>query len=72
MDRLPWRADQAHHGPAAALTRLLSGMLFGLTTYDAPTYLVVVLVMLGTATLASYVPAHRASRVDPLESLRHD
>ena len=55
---------------AVGLTRYLRGMLFGLTLLDAPTYAVVCAVFAVVACLASYVPARRATRVDPLVALR--
>jgi predicted permease len=59
--------------PAAlGLTRLMSGVLSGLATTDPITYAAVA-VLLGTAAfLASYVPARRATRIDPLAALRRD
>ncbi|MPY87586.1 MAG: FtsX-like permease family protein [Luteitalea sp.] len=57
---------------SAALTRSLEGMLFGLTPLD-PTTLVAVSLIFGlVATLAAFVPARRATRVDPLVALRHE
>jgi ABC-type antimicrobial peptide transport system permease subunit len=56
---------------AAALTRSLQGMLFGLTPLDVPTYAAVAVAFAGVATLASYMPARRASKVDPLIALRY-
>jgi putative ABC transport system permease protein len=50
----------------------LSGMLFGLTSVDVPTYAGVAIGFAAVALLASYVPARRATRVDPLVALRHD
>jgi ABC-type antimicrobial peptide transport system permease subunit len=55
---------------AAALSRSLEGLLFGLTPLDPTTFLAVVVVFGVVATLASYVPARRATRVDPLVALR--
>jgi putative ABC transport system permease protein len=55
---------------AAALTRSLSTMLFGLTALDAPTYVAVAVAFIAVAALASYIPARRATRVDPLIALR--
>jgi putative ABC transport system permease protein len=61
-------------GVAAALafTRLLGSLLFGVTALDAPTFAGVSAFMVATGLLASYLPARRASKVDPIESLRGD
>ncbi len=55
---------------AVALTRVLTTLLFGVTPTDSPTLAVVVLVLIGSAALASYLPARRAMRVDPSVALR--
>jgi predicted permease len=55
---------------AAAVTRALSSMLFGLTPLDLSTYLAVAFVLVTLAVLASAVPARRATRVDPVVALR--
>ena len=52
------------------LTRLIASLLFGVTSSDAPTYLVVSLVVAIVALVASYLPARRAARLDPLAVLR--
>jgi ABC-type antimicrobial peptide transport system permease subunit len=57
---------------AAALSRYLEGMLYGLTPLDPTTFLAVVVVFAAVATVASYVPARRATRVDPLVALRSE
>jgi putative ABC transport system permease protein len=57
---------------AAAVTRYLESMLFELTPLDPSTFVGVALLFLIVALLASYVPAARASHVDPLVALRHD
>ena len=55
---------------AVAVTGLLQSMLFGVEALDAPTFIAMSLVMLAVALLASYIPAHRASAVDPIQALR--
>ena len=58
---------------AAALgARMISSLLFGVRAFDPLTYGTVVLVLVGTAILASCAPAWRASHVDPLIALRSD
>ena len=55
---------------AALLTRTMSALLFGVSAYDPVTYGAVALALGGTAVIASYLPARRASRIDPAEALR--
>jgi putative ABC transport system permease protein len=57
-------------GSAAALTRILSSLLFEISPVDPLTYSAVSAVLLAAAAAASYVPAHRASHVNPVEALR--
>ena len=57
---------------AAAATRYLKSMLFDLTPLDPFTYVAVALLFVSVALLASYVPAARASSIDPLVALRHE
>jgi putative ABC transport system permease protein len=57
---------------AAALTRYLAGMLFGITALDVATYTVVAVVFAGIAMFAVYLPARRATGIDPLAALRHE
>ena len=47
-------------------------LLFGVTPYDLPTYATVVLLLGAIAALASYLPARRAARIDPLTALRQE
>ena len=57
---------------AIAATRMLSGMLFGVSAEDPTTFAGTTLVIAAVALLASYLPARRALRVDPVEALRAD
>jgi putative ABC transport system permease protein len=57
---------------ASASTRLLQGMLYGVTPLDRPTFLGVSLLFGLVAAIASYVPAYRATKVNPIVALRHD
>jgi putative ABC transport system permease protein len=55
---------------AVALTRLMSSFLFGISPLDPVTYAVVSVGLITAAAVASYVPARRATRVDPIDALR--
>jgi predicted permease len=57
---------------SAALTRSLLGMLFGVTPLDPTTFIAVSFMFTLVAALASYVPARRAAKVDPLIALRYE
>ena len=55
---------------AALLSQLMSTLLFEINPIDPLTYGVVVCGLLAAAALASYVPARRVTRIDPVEALR--
>ncbi len=57
---------------AFGLTRFLESMLFGLAAHDVVTFGVVAIVLGGVSLLATYLPARRAAKIDPLESLRYE
>jgi ABC-type antimicrobial peptide transport system permease subunit len=55
---------------ALGVNRLLSSLLFGVESSDPITLIATVTVLAGVAATACYVPAHHASRIDPLDALR--
>jgi putative ABC transport system permease protein len=59
-------------GAAYGLTRVLSGFLYKVSTTDPWTFATVSIVMVAVGLLSSYVPARRATRIDPLEALRYE
>jgi len=59
-------------GVAVASTRLLSTLLYNVEAVDPVVFAVMSLIMTAIGLLASYLPARRASKVDPIESLRGD
>jgi hypothetical protein len=83
-----WRASQDRSSPAASLSspsapqigiagsllllRSLGTLLFGVTPYDVPTSAIVVVLLGAIAALASYLPARRTARIEPLTALRQE
>ncbi|HEV2445680.1 MAG TPA: FtsX-like permease family protein, partial [Candidatus Sulfopaludibacter sp.] len=57
---------------AVAASRLISQFVYGITAHDPLSYTVGVLIAIGVALLASYFPARRAMKVDPMVALRHE
>ena len=57
---------------AFALTRLLSGLLFGVEAVDVSTFTTISLLLVVVSLLACYLPARRAMRIDPLQALRYE
>ena len=57
---------------ALAMTRFLSSLLFEVTPFDPPTFAVATLAVIAVAFTACWLPALRATKIDPMTALRHE
>jgi putative ABC transport system permease protein len=57
---------------AFLLSRVMASMVFGITTHDPLTFAVLPLLIIAVTTVACYLPARRAARIDPITALRQD
>ncbi|MGB2654820.1 MAG: FtsX-like permease family protein, partial [Candidatus Acidiferrum sp.] len=57
---------------SALLARSINSLLYGIGTFDAPSFLITAGLLIGVALVACYIPARRAMRVDPIIALRYE
>jgi len=65
-------ARSSAHRPFSSSTRFLGTLLFGVKAVDPLVFALMSVAMIGVGMLASYLPARRASNVDPITALRSD
>jgi ABC-type lipoprotein release transport system permease subunit len=56
---------------ALGLTQYIASLLFGVDPLDPTTFVAVIAMLLAVASLAAWLPARRATRIDPMEALHH-